>query len=1501
MSNDSDVETINADLTVESFYLVSGEGNVTLLDNERSLLYTGTPDFNGEVIVHYTIIDEGGFESLEGKITLTVTPVNDVPLVLSSSLTIDEDEVGSIDLSSYISDIDSNNLQISNLTANNGSVTLNGTTITYTPNSNYNGEDTISYTVNDGDGGSTEGSISITVNSVNDKPIVVNDIYSVAEEGAIILTPLSNDSDIETINADLTVESFYLVSGEGTITLLDNERSLSYTGTPDFNGEVIIHYTIIDEGGFESLEGKITLTVTAVNDAPVVLSSSLIINEDEVGSIDISSYISDIDSNNLQISNLTANNGSVTLNGTIITYTPNSNYNGEDTISYTVNDGDGGSTEGSISITINSVNDKPVVAADTYTVAEGGTIILTPLSNDSDIETANADLTIENFVLSSGEGIVTLLDNERSLLYIGTPDFNGKAIIHYTIVDEGGFESLEGEITLTVTPVNDAPTFINFNASTLESTETTIDISEYINDVDEDSLSISSVSVEGGDNIGTITTSGTSITVDPTEDLNGEYALLVTISDGKLSTVGRINLSILEVDTATRVNDDFFTVNEDQQSFLFPLLNDTDDDSILTIASILSSSNSSTSVYDGNVLIYTPNANFVGEDIIYYTVDNDGGGGANLQGKITIEVININDAPVFTAPISNLTVDEDGQLLIDWSNYITDIDSSSFTINSLESQNGVAIINEQRNIRYSPNNNYHGNDIITGIVNDGDGGNVAVFFSITVNSINDLPTVVNEEVTVNEDSAIVITPLANDSDLEDQQLAINSALARNGAIIISEDEQFITYRANANFFGNDVIEYTVIDSDGGISSGRVQITVVPINDTPIFAVPISNLIVDEDGQLLIDWSNYITDIDSDSFTINSLEAQNGIAIVNEQGNIRYTPISNYNGSDIVTGIVNDGDGGRVTVFFSIIVNSINDLPIVVNEEIIVNEDSITVITPLANDSDLEDQQLAINSAIARNGIITISSDKQFITYKVNADFFRDDVIEYTVIDSDGGISSGKIQITVLPMNDRPIFTVPTSNLTVNEDGQLLIDWDNYITDIDSDSFTINSLEAQNGVVIVNEQGNIRYTPTSNYNGNDTITGIVNDGDGGSVAVSFSVVVNSINDLPIVVNEEVTVNEDSTTVITPLANDSDLEDQQLAINSAVARNGIVTISSDKQFITYKASANFFGNDIIEYAVIDSDGGISSGKVHITVVSVNDTPMFTAPISNLTVDEDSQLLIDWDNYITDIDSNSLTINSLEAQNGVVIVNEQGNIRYTPVSNYNGNDLITGMVDDGDRGIVAVSFSITVNSINDLPVVVNEEITVNEDSTIVITPLANDSDLEDQQLAINSAVARNGIVTISNDKQFITYRANANFFGSDIIEYTAIDSDGGIGSGRVQITVVPVNDTPIFIAPISNLIVDEDGQLLIDWDNYITDIDSNNFTISSLESQNGVAIVNEQGNIRYSPNSNYNGNDTVIGMVNDGDGGSVSVSFSIIVISINDSPHLQERSYTINEGKY
>ncbi|EFL87816.1 tandem-95 repeat protein, partial [Ahrensia sp. R2A130] len=147
---------------------------------------------------------------------------------------------------------------------------------------------------------------------------------------------------------------FVTINGDGT---------LRYSPNADFNGTDTIVYTITDaRGGTDT--GQITVTINPVNDAPTTtqLPAQLVDEDGAIATIDVLSLASDSDGDvlNVRPGSLSASNGTVTLNGDgSLRYTPAANFNGIDTIFYTIEDGNGGSVSASANITVNPINDAP--------------------------------------------------------------------------------------------------------------------------------------------------------------------------------------------------------------------------------------------------------------------------------------------------------------------------------------------------------------------------------------------------------------------------------------------------------------------------------------------------------------------------------------------------------------------------------------------------------------------------------------------------------------------------------------------------------------------------------------------------------------------------------------------------------------------------------------------------------------------------------------------------------------------------------------------------------------------------------------------------------------------------------------------------------------------------------------------------------------------------------------------------------------------------------------
>src|SRR5207247_750135 len=223
-----------------------------------------------------------------------------------------------------------------------GALSLNADgSFTYTPAANYNGPDSFTYKANDASLDSNVATVAITVNTVNDAPVAVNDSYSTnenTEETTAAPGALDNDTDVE--SAALTA---ILVSGpaHGTLTLNAN-GSFTYTPAANYNGSDSFTYQANDAVASSNV-ATVAITVNGVNDAPVAVNDSYSTNEDTTLTVTAGSGVlgndTDVDGDALTAILVSGpSHGTLTLhaNGGF-SYTPAANYNGPDSFRYTAN------------------------------------------------------------------------------------------------------------------------------------------------------------------------------------------------------------------------------------------------------------------------------------------------------------------------------------------------------------------------------------------------------------------------------------------------------------------------------------------------------------------------------------------------------------------------------------------------------------------------------------------------------------------------------------------------------------------------------------------------------------------------------------------------------------------------------------------------------------------------------------------------------------------------------------------------------------------------------------------------------------------------------------------------------------------------------------------------------------------------------------------------------------------------------------------------------------
>src|SRR5436309_3174892 len=289
---------------------------------------------------------------------MTVAAVNDAPVAGNDAATTAEDTAVTIAVLGNDTDVDGDTLTVTGVgTPQHGSAaTQPDGTITYTPGANYNGADSFTYTISDGHGGTATATVSVTITAVNDAPVAGNDAATTAEDMAVTIAVLGNDTDVD--------GDTLAVTGVGTpqhgSAAANPDGAITYTPAANYNGADSFTYTISDGHG-GTATATVSVTITAVNDAPVASDQAVTTDEDTTKAITLSA--TDTEGSPLTYAIVTGP-AHGTLSGTApaLTYTPAANYNGPDSFTYKANDGSLDSNPATVTITVTAVNDAPVAS-----------------------------------------------------------------------------------------------------------------------------------------------------------------------------------------------------------------------------------------------------------------------------------------------------------------------------------------------------------------------------------------------------------------------------------------------------------------------------------------------------------------------------------------------------------------------------------------------------------------------------------------------------------------------------------------------------------------------------------------------------------------------------------------------------------------------------------------------------------------------------------------------------------------------------------------------------------------------------------------------------------------------------------------------------------------------------------------------------------------------------------------------------------------------------------
>ncbi|TOB82002.1 RTX toxin, partial [Vibrio parahaemolyticus] len=1304
-----------------------------------------------------------------------------------------------------------------------------------------------------------------------DKPLATTPVTLDAIEedgGSIIITTEELLSNVDDEDKDtLSVENLIIDKGNGT--LVDNgDGTWTFTPQIDDDTEVSFTFDIIDDEDLV-VSGSANLDILPINDAPNAENDVITTEEDTAVTIDVLVNDSDVegDALSIQSASVPSEQGSVDIVDGKLVFTPAENFNGEATITYIVTDGDL-TDEAKVTVTVTPVNDSPVAVDDTTSIQEDTAVTIDVLTNDTDVD--GDKLSIESASVPKEQGTVEVVDGK--LVFTPAENFNGDAEITYTVTD--GELTDEAKVTVTVNPVNDAPTIkveavesITEDAVSTDTVVATLTVRD--TDTPEDQLT---VSLENNSN-GYFVLVGnevklTQVGVDAVnnDELNlKDLTISASVSDGVNPTandsdsliVNRVNdaPTVENAIADQELSEDFATYTID--------LNDAfkDSDSALNF-SVSGNSNVLVSIENGIATI-SPTADWNGSETLTFTATDP-------SGESISQTVNFTVAPVADIVADKATVVEDTPTIIKVLG--NDTFEGDGKVVSLDTNNGPAngtvSVNPDGSVTYTPNDNYHGADSFTYIVTSG-GVSESTTVNVDVTPVNDAPVATNDTAITDEDTPVTIDVLPNDTDVDGDKLSIESASVPKEQGTVEVVNGKLVFTPAENFNGDAEITYTV--TDGQLTDeAKVTVTVNPVNDAPTIKVDAVESITEDavnTDTVVAALTVRDTDTPEDQLAVSLENNSNGyFVLVGNEVKLTQAGVDAVNNDELnlkdlaISASVSDGVNPTASDSDSLVVNRVNDAPTVENAiaDQVLSEDFDAYTIDL--NEVFKDSDSSLEFSVSGNNSIQISIVNGVATINPTADWNGKETITFTAKDPSGESVSQTVDFTVAPVVD-----IKADSTNVVEDTPTIINV------LGNDTFEgtdkVVSLDTNNGpangTVSVNPDGSVTYTPNDNYHGADSFTYIVTSG-GVSESTTVNVDVTPENDAPVAKDDTTITDEDTPVTIDVLPNDTDVDGDKLSIESASVpkEQGTVEVVNGK--LVFTPTENFNGDAEIIYTV--TDGALTDqATVKVTVNAVNDTPVVESSIADQALAEDfTPYTIDLNTAFSDVDNvdGELTF-SVSGNSNIQVAIVNGIATITPTADWNGSETLTFTATDPSGESVSQTVDFTVAPVVDIKA---DSTNVVEDTPTIINVLGNDTfEGADKVVSLDAENSpKNGTVIVNSDGT-VTYTPDDNYVGEDTFTY--IVTSGGVSeSTTVEVNVTPVNDAPVAKNDIST--TQEDTAVTIDVLSNDTDVDGDKLSIESAsvpKEQGTVEVVN--GKLVFTPAENFNGQAEITYTVTDG----------------------------------
>ncbi len=837
------------------------------------------------------------------------------------------------------------------------------------------------------------------------------------------------------------------------------------------------------------------------------------------------------------------------------------------------------------------------------------------------------------------------------------------------------------------------------------------------------------------------------------------------------------------------------------------------------------------------------------------------------QISYTVPGTQSNSTPVATSGSTSTSEDQSRAITLAG----TDSDGDTLSFSIVTSPSNGTLSGTAPNVTYRPNTNFFGSDSFTFRVNDGRTNSAAATISITVNAVNDAPTL-NALSTLNiaEDSGnqtVNLSGIGSGAANESQTLTItatssDSSLIPNPTVTYSSPSSTgsLSLRPATNSTGTATITVTVNDgqSQNNTVARTFNVVVGPVNDLPALSDIVDRTIAESAATPAIAFTIADQETAAASLTLIGTSSDTGLVPNNNivfggsgaNRTVTVTPTATAFGSAVITVRVTDASGSSATDTFILTVTPVNQAP---------------TLSALSNLTIAED---AGQRTVSLSGITT-GATNEIETLTVTATSSNPSLIPAPTVS----------------------YTSPSSS------------------------------------------GSLSFATVTNATGAATITVTVSDGQAqnDSFARTFTVTVTNVNDRPTISDiANQTVAEGNATSTLPFTvGDVETAASSLTISGTSSNPTLIpnanidfTGSGANRNVKATPAATQFGSSTITVTVTDSAGTTATDTFTVTVTPVNQAPTLNN-ISNLTISEDaSQQTINLAGIGTGAanETDTLTVTTTSSNTGLIpnptvsytSPNATGTLTFTPVANASGSALITVTVNDGQSqsNTVSRTFTVTVNSVNDVPTLsALGNIQFNEDSgpqTISLSGISSGAANEIETLTITATSSTPSLIpnpTLSyaspNSSGTLLLRSATNATGTAVITVTVNDGQSlnNTVSRSFNVTVIGQNDAPT-ISSIADQSVEENTPTsLLPFSVGDTETPAASLVVTATSSDhalvptNNIVIAGTGANrtIVVTPASSQSGSAVITLVVADGTLGTATEVFTVTVLSVNQAPTL------------